>query len=294
MRIIRPAIFLWSALLFFSSCIHYKVIDGNKKAATLTDHILKENTRFSGHILISGILVVPRGIVLKIDPGTKVEFIFSDNDQDGIGDGKIMVEGSIVAEGSADKPILFFGSRTGPKSWSEISLEYSPATSFSNCEFRNAYWGLHMHYSPVLIKSCRFIENYGGMRFRSGPITVENSLFQANTIGIRYLFANPVIRDNTFRKNGTAIFIRLGTTGSVISQNNFIDGFAIKLGESQQTDIPAANNFWGSTTTSEIEKIIYDQLDSDYLGRVLYTPIATKPFKENPLPAVSSLTNKGN
>jgi len=278
MRIIWAAIFLWSSLLFFSSCIHYKIIDANKEIITLSDLTLKENTRLSGHIRISGILIVPRGILLKIDPGTEVEFIFSDSDKDGIGDGKITVEGSILAEGSADKPILFFSSRTGPKSWSEILLEYSPATSFSNCEFRDAHWGLHMHFSPVIIKSCRFIENYGGMRFRSGPIMVENSLFVANTIGIRYIVADPVIRGNTFRRNGTAIFIRHGTKNSLITENNFINGFAIKLGESQQHDIPAANNFWGSTTISEIEKVIYDQADSGYLGRVLYTPIATEPF----------------
>jgi hypothetical protein len=196
-----------------------------------------------------------------------------------------MVEGTMLAEGLTEKPILFFGSRTGPKSWSEILLEYSPASSLSNCEFRDAHWGLHIHYSPVVIKDCRFIKNYGGLRFRSGPITVESSLFHANTFGIRYIAADPVIRDNTFRKNSTAIFIRQGTTNPVITANNFYDTFAIKLGESQKKDIPAANNFWGSTIISEVEKVIYDQLDSAYLGRVLYTPIAQEPYtQEPPLP----------
>lgn len=288
MKIIGAAIFLWYSLLFFSSCIHYKIIDGNKEIVTLSDLTLKENTRLSGHIRISGILIVPRGISLKIDPGTEVEFIFSDTDKDGIGDGKITVEGSILAEGSADKPILFFGSQASPKSWSEILVEYSPASSLSYCEFRDAHWGLHIHYSPVVIKSCRFIENYGGLRFRSGPITVEGSFFHANTFGIRYIAADPVIRGNIFRKNGTAVFIRQGSTNPVITANNFSDTFAIKLGELQQKDIPAANNFWGSTTISEVEMVIYDQSDSGYLGRVLYTPIATEPFiQESSWPASS-------
>lgn len=288
MKIMWAAIILWSSLLLFSSCISYKLLDGKREVVTLSGQTLKENTRLSGHIRITGVLRVPRGVILKIDPGTEVEFIFSDSDQDGIGDGEIMVEGSIQAEGSTEKPIMFFGSRAGLKSWSEILLEYSPATSFSNCEFRDAHWGLHMHFSPVVIKNCRFIENYGGMRFRSGPITVEGSFFQANTIGIRYIGADPVIRGNTFRKNGTAIFIRQGSTNPVITANNFFDTFAIKLGESQQKDIPAANNFWGSTTISEIEKVIYDKSDSGYLGRVLYTPIATEPFiQESPWPASS-------
>jgi hypothetical protein len=282
------AIFLWSSLLFISSCITYKVLDGKKEVVTLSSQTLKENTRLSGHIRITGILRVPRGVILAIDPGTKVEFIFSDTDQDGVGDGKIKVEGTILADGLAEKPILFFGSRAGPKSWSEVLVEYSPASSLSYCEFRDAHWGLHIHYSPVVIKSCRFIENYGGLRFRSGPITVEESFFHANTFGIRYIAADPLIRGNTFRKNRTAIFIRQGSTDPVITANNFSDTFAIKLGESQQQDIPAANNFWGSTTISEVEKVIYDQSDSGYLGRVLYTPIATEPFIQESLWPASS------
>ena len=265
-----------SLLFIFSACTPYIVLDGKKKAVTLTDHTLKENTRLSGHIKISGTLTVPSGVVLQIDPGTQIEFIFSDTDHDGIGDGGIVVAGTIMAEGTRHKPILFSGIRTGPKSWSEIRLEYNRQSSFTFSEFRNAHWGLHIHFSHATITSCRFIDNYGGIRFRSGPITIQKSLFDGNNVGIRYIAANPVIRDNVFENNLSAIFIREGSTNPVITGNNFNDGFAVKLGESQQNDIPAPDNYWGSTT--ETEKVIYDKLDSDYLGRVLYDPIATKPY----------------
>jgi hypothetical protein len=276
---------MWSLFFILSSCNPYLVIDGKAKTVTLFNPTIKQNTRLSGHIQVSGTLTVPKGVVLKIDPGTHIEFAFSDNDGDGIGDGGIIVKGTILAEGQKEEPILFSGARTAPKSWSEILIEYSPASRLTYCEFRDAHWGLHVHYSAVTISYCRFIGNYGGMRFRSGPVTIKKSLFRVNTLGIRYIAANPVIKNNIFQNNTSNIFIREGSTHPVITGNNFLDNksFAIKLGESQLNHIPAPDNYWGSMKVSEIERVIYDKLDSDYLGRVLYDPIAIEPYShENP------------
>lgn len=273
------------SLFLFSGCVSYRILDGKIETINLSNVTLKNNTLLSGHIRISGTLTIPRGIILRIEPGTHVEFVFSDTNRDGIGDAGIMIRGTVIAEGTKKNAIIFSGDRSTPRSWSEILMEHSPKSRFSYSEFRNAHWGLHIHFSPVSITNCRFIDNYGALRFRSGPITIQESLFRGNDIGIRYIAANPVIRDNTFKKNISAVFIREGSTDPVITANNFVNnkGFAIKLGESQQSNIPAPNNFWGGTSIEKIEKIIYDKSDSDYLGRVLYHPFATKPFLlENP------------
>ncbi len=278
--IMRPvSIMMWSLFFILSSCApnlpgltRYHVLDGEVNTVNLSDLTIKQNSRLSGHIQISGTLVVPKGVVLIIDPGTHIEFSFSDNDGDGIGDGGIKVKGTILAEGTHGEPILFYGGRSGPKSWSEILIEYSQASRFTYCELKDAHWALHVHFSPFTVTNGRFIDNYGGIRFRSGPVTIEKSLFRDNTLGIRYIAADPVIKNNIFQKNTTGIFIREGSTHPVIKGNNFSGGYAVKLGESQARDIPAPDNFWGSANITDIESVIYDKLDSDYLGRVLYDP----------------------
>ena len=283
----RPlSLMMWSLFFVLSSCtlnlpgrVRYHVFDGRVNTVALSNLTIRQNSRLSGHIQISGTLTIPEGVVLKIDPGTHIEFLSTDKNQDGIGDGGIVVKGTIVADGTHDEPILFSGQSSAPRSWSEIIIEYSPASRFTYCEFQYAHWALHVHFSPLTITSCRFIDNYGGMRFRSGPVSIEKSLFRGNTLAIRYIAADPVIKNNFFEKNTSGIFIREGSTNPVIKGNNFLDnkGFAVKLGEAQSTDIPAANNFWGSVKIDDVERVIYDKLDSDYLGRVLYDPIATRP-----------------
>ena len=54
------------------------------------------------------------------------------------------------------------------------------------------------------------------------------------------------------------------------------------------SDINAENNYWGTSTESEIQAAIYDYSDDFELGAVDYTPFSTAP---NPTPPISSPSN---
>jgi len=66
----------------------------------------------------------------------------------------------------------------------------------------------------------------------------------------------------------------------VLRRNNFRSSadYHVKLGECQPADVEAPGNWWGTGQVAEIERLIYDRLDADYLGRVRYDPPAAGPL----------------
>jgi hypothetical protein len=74
---------------------------------TLPVRATKKNETWRGEMRIRGSVVVPKGARLTILPGTVVRFERIDVDDDGIGDSELYVEGTLIAEGTVEHPILF-------------------------------------------------------------------------------------------------------------------------------------------------------------------------------------------
>ncbi|MDD2856482.1 MAG: right-handed parallel beta-helix repeat-containing protein, partial [Desulfuromonadaceae bacterium] len=121
-----------------------------------------------------GVTAIPRSVTvlhgaeLKVAPGTEVEFT---------GGAGMLVKGRLIADGTADEKIRFTSvQKKGAGDWGEVQLEYAVGSRISNCIFEYATWGLHSHFTNLLVDSSLFSNNYGGMRFRSGPAEIRNSL----------------------------------------------------------------------------------------------------------------------
>ncbi len=258
-----------------------QVLDGRTTPVRLEVGTINRDTTWQGTIKIKGVITVAKGAALTISPGTRVAFAWLDADGDGIGDSGLLVKGRLLAEGTGSQPISFTSTaRHGARAWGEIKLEDAGPSHFRYCYFNFAYWGLHLHFSPVVVEYCRFEYSEGGVRFRSGPISIRHCLIQENRSGIRYLHSNPSIKRNTIRRNYIGIFIREGSKHPVIAKNNIYENknHNLKLGEVQTIDISCPENFWGGTNTALIEEKIFDYQDSDYLGKVNYQPIADRSW----------------
>jgi hypothetical protein len=230
---------------------------------------------WEGSVTVRGDVVVAAGETLIVRPGTRVTFAFRDDDGDGAGDARIVVRGAIDAHGSAGAPIAFTADRpgaAGAPGWSEILVEDAARACFVHCSFSGAQQAVHAHRTPLIVERCRFEGNAIGLRFTGGPVAVHGSSFARNGTGVRYWESSPEITANDFSGNATAVFVREGSARSVVRGNNFRDSadYHVKLGESQQADVDARGNWWGSTDPAEIERLVYDRLDEDYLGRVRY------------------------
>lgn len=70
-----------------------------------------------------------------------------------------------------------------------------------------------------------------------------------------------------------------------LNNNNFINNQGSYLVKNLNTsfDIPAYDNYWGTTSTSVINQSIYDWFDNPVKSFVLYTPILTSPDTTAPI-----------
>jgi hypothetical protein len=227
------------------------------------------DTTWEGNISIQDKVHVLAGANLELKPDTRILF------SPGAG---LRINGRIRALGKKDARIIFTSSgKKEASGWDEILLEYATDSIFSNCDFEYATWGIHSHFTNLIVKACRFRKNYGGLRFRSGPAEIGQSVFEENHIGIRAYRGNALIRGNSIARNDIGIFVREKGGGLIITENNFFSnaGYNIRVGDFNDENINAVNNFWAESPPSDS---IFDEKTEPGIGRVIYEPYASKPF----------------
>lgn len=224
-----------------------------------------------GLIAVTQPVSVPSGVELTITPGSTVEF------SEGAG---MVVRGRLIARGEDSAKIRFTSDRRkGPGDWDEVQLEYATGSIVSHCIFEYATWGLHSHFTNLIVSDSYFAENYGGMRFRSGPVEIRNSTFSNNSIGIRAYLGNAVIKGNTIQKNEVGIFVREKGGGLVITGNDIIDNssYGIRVGDFNNEDVNARGNWWGGNPSGAI----FDEKYEPGIGRVQFEPYLNAPVRRN-------------
>ncbi|MDD5773008.1 MAG: right-handed parallel beta-helix repeat-containing protein [bacterium] len=234
------------------------------------------NMTWRNDVQVRGIIQVEKGAKLTILPGTKIEFIRIDKNNDGAGEAGMVIYGNVVAEGIEANPIIFTSAASvkNKNDWQGIYLEGSNDSLFRNCIIEYADKALHMHSSPAVISRCELRFNQGALHFRDSNIMLDHNYIHHNIIGLRIWDSDPVITSNTVRENQTGIFCAEGVKNIFIQNNNIYENseYNVGLGESQKDNVNAQNNYWGSKNYKDIEQKIYDKSDSEYIGKVIYSP----------------------
>ncbi|MBI4510973.1 MAG: right-handed parallel beta-helix repeat-containing protein [Deltaproteobacteria bacterium] len=105
-------------------------------------------TTWYGTIIVGGDIVVEQGQVLTIAEGTQVLFLYSDAEAPaGRGDYGISVKGSVVARGTAERPIVFSSfapDARRPGGWDRITLQGSSPSSLSYVKVEHADLGIEI------------------------------------------------------------------------------------------------------------------------------------------------------
>ena len=103
----------------------------------------------------------------------------------------------------------------------------------------------------------------------SGNAFISNNIISGCTkASIVVSGGNPTIQNNTINDKGIIL-----KSASKINYNNIQGG--ITLSQSVTTNVEATYNWWGTTDTSTIDKLIFDVNDDFNLGKVNYTPLLT-------------------
>ena len=104
----------------------------------------------------------------------------------------------------------------------------------------------------------------------SGNALISNNIISGCTrASIVVSGGNPTIQNNTLNDKGIIL-----KSSSKINYNNIQGG--ITLSQSVTADVDATHNWWGTTDTSTIDKLIFDVNDDFNIGKVNYTPLLTK------------------
>lgn len=247
---------------------------------TVEERILYASTTWSGDVRLARPLVVTKSATLTLLPGTRVFFDVPEPAAEGDRQPWILVLGSLVAVGTAERPISFTCVTPRRNELDDmVQVQEGRESHLRHCVFERGPWALHVHGTPVRVESCTFRANYGGVRFQGDPLTLRGNRFEGNTIGVRCLKASPVIEENVFAGNLAGLFFREGVERAVVRRNDFANQeYDVKLGEMQTADVDAARNWWGLPAGVALADRLYDGTDSPGLGRVLVDPPLPAPF----------------
>ena len=153
------------------------------------EQTLWQDTVWEGDILIDGILTVAPEVTLEIRPGTVVRFTRIDSNADGIGESELFVQGTFLATGTADQPILFTSAENDPQpgDWGAVNMMASPEENIlEHCRVEYGYRGFHAHFASARISHSLFRFNRRGAQFQESTVTISDSEFVDNYNGVQF------------------------------------------------------------------------------------------------------------
>jgi len=251
-------------------------------ALKMKDSVIAGEEVWQGEVLIDGRVTVKKSGRLEIRPGTRIQFVPRDRDGDGIGDAELLVEGILVARGTAAAPIVFTSAAEDPKpaDWKYLYLDFAGASEIDHVVSEYAYSGLQIHFSRATVTHSVFRHNVDGLRFSTVNLEASGNRIYGNRNGLRYEERNSRahIHHNEISRNDIGIFVVTRSTNQArIARNNIVDNreYNVKLGWQQPGDITLPNNWWGTTDEAVIAATFLDRSVDPGLGRVSApTPLA--------------------
>ncbi len=230
------------------------------------------DTVWHGTVIIDGQVKVYKGATLTIAPGTEILFVRQDRDQDGLGDGTLIVEGALVAVGSRQQPIRFRSAASDPQpgDWLELRVDFARDCRLSFCEIRDSAHTLHAHFTRAVVEDCTIRYNIDGCRLGQGNFAIRRCLIEDNSgKGINFRNSTVEISGNIIRRNGTGIFLFETDRALLIAGNNFHgNGHNLRLGDFFQHDITVGRNWWGFADAQGAAATVYDRKSDVTLGTV--------------------------
>lgn len=169
------------------------------------DDVLRGETVWEGRVVVDGLVRVPEGSRLVIMPGTLVEFTRKDTNGDGIGENGLLVQGRLIAKGTAALPIVFRSAEPvrAAGDWDAINVMNSAGAQnlFEFCRVEDAYRGLHFHFSNVALRHSVLTGNYRGVQFQESVVDLSGNTIVNNRSGIQGRDSVVVFADNLLGGN---------------------------------------------------------------------------------------------
>ncbi|GAB4336787.1 MAG: hypothetical protein Kow0037_18470 [Calditrichia bacterium] len=255
---------------------------------------IRQDTRWSGNLVLSGDVRVLKGVILYIEPTTRIEILpntdilHSGEDQERV---ELIIEGSLIAHGEGHpRPIVFTSASATPQpgDWGGIVFKnFSTNSHLENCIVEYACDGARIIGSAPQILGSEFRFNFRAgisCEVRAFPY-IEQTIFKNNHYAGLHceLASTPVVQNCEFQANryGVSIFSLsepdLGHVppkqGVSAGKNRFINNTSFDIYNHTRLTIYAQNNLWSSRRNDEIREKIFDNTMQKEMGRVVIQPI---------------------
>ncbi len=241
----------------------------------LKDSVIESDVVWSGEVYIDGVVTVKKSGRLVIEPGTRIVFAPNDHDGDGIGDSELLVEGALVARGTAAEPIVFTSAAAQPKAadWKYLYLDFAREAEIDYIISEYAYSGLQVHFCRAKVTNSIFRHNVDGLRFSTVNLIATGNQMYDNRHGLRYeeRRSEVSLHHNDIRDNEIGIFVVTKSDNLAHIEQNNITGsrqYNVKLGWQQPGDVTLPRNWWGTTDPTAIKESFFDQDRDASLGHV--------------------------
>ena len=135
------------------------------------------DTVWSGHVHISGKIIVEKGVTLLIMPGSRLTFapIPAGAEKGG---GRLIIFGRLIAQGTAEAPILFTSAAASPRSgdWEGVRFEQAgqQVSRLASCIIEYARAGINGRSTSLQVEKSHFRKNKIGLAARN---RLNGSLF---------------------------------------------------------------------------------------------------------------------
>ncbi|MDP2939904.1 MAG: NosD domain-containing protein, partial [Candidatus Omnitrophota bacterium] len=258
----------------------------------------------SPYIVIDTV-TVNQGVTLTIEPGVQVKFA---------GNRSLIINGSLVAQGTQIQPITFTSNRPNPAPRDWQSIFFADTSDDTTCIV--SYAIIEYATTSIYITNASPRIEYNTVRNNPNGITADNSssptitnnTIENNTYGIYCQdSSSPAITNNTLQNNTYGIYCQYSSSSAITNNtiinneygiytsgsltnypNPFINNnsiynntqynlYAYASNNCSSLTINAQNNWWGTVDVITITQKIYDYTDNPNSPAVDFIPFLDGP-----------------
>ena len=152
----------------------------------------------------------------------------------------------------------------------------------------NVGYGMYLAHDSTIVANNIFWKNNIALfcEQKADNCFINNNSFYQNdwTIAIGSGSENSKYLNNTFAMN-SSILLGISETNNVLSNNNMLHSSKLEniVFNNTNVDFSMFDNYWGTTDTSIINRMIFDQHDNTVLGELNYVPYLIDADTSNPM-----------